>query len=333
MDDMNLLDRFHAAFDVAPPAGGFERLRRELSRPSADRSGRPAFHVRHNKMTLRLTAAVAAVVVAIALVAAYLAAQRPTTSYVPASDKVYRSVIQADHDALLNSYSYTDCLKFTDPTCAPRIATVQAAVQKWAADLEATPAPPRFGAIDRELRLHLNATYAALTAASEEITAGNQRAFNTTLDALSGHQAPWFDRMANAILYSQTGSTADYKAMVDYQRLSLSSCSLCQEMGGGALSDCTDPLNSFCSSEVSAVGDQIAVLLSAAVQIAAPSELNAQGSRLLSDLADADKAILDMEIALWTGSPAGASALPSDQTSYHRILSAIDADITTILQS
>ena len=333
MDDMNLFDRFHAAFDVAPPAGGFDRLRRELSRSSAERIGRPAFRMRHDKMTLRITAAVAAVVVAIALVAAYFAAQRPTTSYVPASDKAYRSVIQADHDALINTYSVTDCIHYTDATCAPRIAAIQAAVQKWTADLQATPAPPQFAAIDRELRLHLNATNAELSAASEDITARSESAFSATLDALAGHQEQWFDRMASAIFYSQVATTSYYKEMINAQRLTLSSCSLCQDLGSSVFSDCTDPFNRFCSNEVSSVGDQISVMLGAAVQIAAPSQFNAQDTRLLSDLANADKALLDMGFAIWTGSPGGASALPSDQVSYHRALSAVEADIGAILQS
>jgi len=283
-------------------------------------------------MTLRLTAAVAVVVIAVALVAAYFAAQRPSTSYVPAaSDTAYRSVNNADHDALINTYSYTDCLKFTDPTCAPRIETIKAAAQKWVADLQATPAPPRFAVIDRLLRLHLNATISALGIASEAISANSESAFNATMDFNAGHQAHWFDRMAGAIVYGSTVNASDYKQVVDAQRLSLDSCALCQELGGTTFADCADPKSALCWMEVSSVGDQIAVMLGATVLTAAPSEFSGHGSRLQSNLADADKALLDMEIDLMSGSPAGASALPSDRVTYQRALTGIKSEIAAVL--
>ena len=332
MEDMNLFDRFHAAFEQAPPRGAFERLQNDLLKHSAARRARPAFHVRWSKMTLRLTAAVAVVVIAIALVAAYIAAQRPSTGYVPAaSDSSYRSVNNADHDAMINTYSYTDCLKFTDPTCAPRIDTIKAAAQKWLADLQATPAPPRFAVIDRLLRLHLNATITALSLASEAISANSDSAFNAALGLVGGHQAQWFERMTASIVYARTASASDYKQVVDAQRLSLESCALCLELGDGAFTDCADPKGSLCWMEVSSVSDQIAVMLGASVLMAAPSELSGHGSRLQSNLADADKALLDIEVALMSGSPARASELPSDRVTYQRALTGIQAEIAAIL--
>ncbi|HEV2216521.1 MAG TPA: hypothetical protein VGV88_03005 [Candidatus Dormibacteraeota bacterium] len=332
---MNLFDRFHAAFDVAPPAGGFDRLRRELSRSPVDRSGRPGFPMRWNKMTLRLTAAAAAVVIAIALVAAYLAAQRPTTSYVSgASDTAYRSVNDADHTALIGTYVYTDCLDVTSATCGPRMATIKSAAQKWLADLQATPAPPRFAVIDRQMRLHLAAMISELNAVTAAIAAGKLNASNGGgFDPGTTHEALWLDRIANAIVYSKTTTPTLYREVVNAQKLSLESCALCQEIGDSAFSDCADPATGICWHEVGTVFDQMAVVLGATVQSGAPTELGSQDSRLQSDLATADTALLNMETAIFIGSPTGVSGLPSDRATYKRALLAIEADIAAILQS
>ena len=331
MDDMTLSDRFHAAFDVAPPAGGFERLRRELSSYRPDRRGRPAFHMRWNKMTLRLTAAAAVVIVAVALITAYFAAQRPGTSYVPAaSDKTYRSINESDHQALIETYNSTDCLNFTDPSCAAAIATTQGAAERWLADLQANPAPDHFQVIDHQLRMHLTATIADLTIASAAITSGSKDVFNAVLDYASGHEAPWFDRMAGAIVYSKTVSGVDFKQVMAAQKLSLESCSLCGELGTSTFTDCNTPTN-VCPMEVSAVSDQIAVVLESAVQFAAPSEFSTQASRLELDLANADTALLNLEIAILSGAPVENTGLRSNLSAYHVAFAAIEADITSIL--
>lgn len=331
MDEMNLSDHFHAAFDVAPPAGGFERLRRELNSYRPDRRGRPAFHLRWDKMTLRLTAAVAVVIVAVALVTAYFAAQRPGTSFVPAaSDKTYRSINESDHQALIDTYNSTDCVKFTDPACASAVAITQAAAEKWLVDLRSNPAPEQFKVIDRQLRLHLTTTIAMLTLASAAIKSGSEAAFSAVLDHASGHEAPWFDRMANAIVYSNAVSAADFKEGVAAQKLSLESCALCGEVGTSTFTDCNSATN-LCPMEVSSVSDQIAVVLASTVQFAAPSEFADQASRLESDLADADTALLDIEVAILSGAPPENTGLVSNLSAYHRAFSAIQSDIASVL--
>ena len=334
MEDMNLSDRFHAAFDVAPPAGGFDRLRRELSRPPADRRSRPAFHMR-NKMTLRLTAAVAAVVIAIALVAAYLVAQRPTTSSVPAaSTAAYRNMIYADHDALINTYSSTACIKYTDPTCAPAIAGIRIAMQKWLSDLQAFSTPRQFSVTDRQLRLHLNATISALNLASTAITAGNESAFTALLDDFGGgHQAPWLDRMAGAIFHSQAAAPTLYTQVVTAQSLNLESCALCQEFDHQAFSDCASSVPDQCGREIGAIADEFGVVLGALVITAAPGEFSSKDAQLQMDVASADTDLLNLEFALFSGNPAGTSELSSYQLEYQRAFLAVNADIAAILQS
>lgn len=284
-------------------------------------------------MTLRLTAAVAAVVIAIALVAAFLAAQRPTTSNVPAaSTTAYRNMIYADHDALINTYSSSACVKFTDATCAEAIGGIKDAATKWAADVRAFQTPPQFAVVDRQLRQHLDAMITVLGIATEAIAANSPSAFSAAVyDFGQDHEAPWFDRMAGAIVHSQAATLTQYRDVVSAQKGNLDSCGLCLELGGSSFTDCADPTSHFCWSDVSVVSNEIALVFGASVITAAPSVFGSRDAQLQSDLANADTAILDLEIALISGSPAGTNDLPSEFGKYRRALSAIQSDIAAIL--
>ena len=332
MDDMTLFDRFHAAFDVAPPAGGFERLRRELSSYRPARRGRPAFDMRHNKMTLRLAAVAAVAVIAIALVSAYLSAQRPTTEDVPAgavSD--YQALTAADHDALINTYSNTACIKFTDPTCATAVAALRNALRQWSADLKAFRTPPRFAVLDRQLRLHLDATVVAMNVASAAITSGSESAFNAAVYGIGDHQAPWFDSAYFAIVHSKTANEADYKYLVHSQQLLLQDCAGCQDLAGRTFDGCTSSTSDLCNSDVTQAAYLIGTVFPAMVQVQGPTKFGDQASRAQADLAKADTALLDLQIALFSGSPAGSSELASDRSAFRTALLAVDSDLAAIL--
>ena len=331
MEDMNLFDRFHAAFEEAPPGGAFERLQSDLIKHSAAQRARPAFHMRWSRMSLRLTAAVAVVVIVIALVAAYIVAQRPATSSLPAGPTTaYKNLISSDHDALRNTYSTTACIKYRDTTCAPAIAGIKTALQAWLNDLRAERTPPQLRVIDTQLRLHLSATFEQMNLALQAIAAQDERAFLIALDIAGGHEAPWIDRMADAIVLSRGVSATDYKYLVSAVRANLESCACCQDLAGRGFSGCAGPKTDICKSDVDEVSDQVGIMLAGLVQTAAPAEFGTKGAQLEAHLAVADTALLKMEIALQTSDFA---TLGAERAKYQTLLPELETDLAAILNS
>ena len=93
MDERFLFERFHEALDMEPRPGAYDRLRTSMKSQPVPPQRRPVFRMRWTKMGLRLTAAVAAVVIAIALVAAFLATHHAPVGIAPAgSDPKFSDV-------------------------------------------------------------------------------------------------------------------------------------------------------------------------------------------------------------------------------------------------
>ena len=325
MDDMNLFDRFHAAFDVAPPAGGFDRLRRELSRPSADRQGRPAFHQRWNRMTIRLTAAFAAVILAISLVAAYLAGQHALIGYAPAgsgpSVAAYQSVVEADHAAWTNATA--DCQSLQAQACLPQLASDRALLVRWRADLDTTRTPNRFAVVGAQMKRHLDDLIQMFDTAISAAATGNQTLYDkvalyATLDST------WLDHAAQGISRSHLGTASQYSALVQAELGNFAgTCSnFCQQ--DAALGDCAAIDDPLCAHDLITNASALGLIQADFVETVAPDEFRSQNTALQLDLAQADNALMAMNNALLK---ADAAALRTARGAYMDALVAVEADL------
>ena len=321
MEDMNLFDRFHAAFEEAPPRGAFERLQSDLIKHSAARRARPAFHMRWSRMSLRLTAAVAVVVIAIALVAAYIAAQRPSVGSVPASDSVaaYQSMVQANYDAW-RSAPFT-CNAVPALSCATDLATNQAVLLKWRSELDSFRAPKQFAVIDAQLRKHLDTMFQKLGVAATAVKSHDQSQFDNAM-FYGRIDVTWLNYAAQAIASSHMATSSEYIALVHAERATLIGCSSCQQ--DLTLADCTTIGDPICPHDVTTDSDFLGTIQADFVKTAAPAEFSDQSSTLQSDLAQADNALMAAGKALLLND---AVALKSARAAYLDALTAVSADL------
>ena len=321
MDDMNLFNRFHAAFEEAPPRGAFERLQSDLIKHSAARRARPAFQMRWSRMSLRLTAAVAVVVIAIALIAAYIAAQRPSVGSVPASDSVagYQSMVQANYNAWLNTPF--SCHTLTDSSCSTDLATNQAVLLKWRNELDSFRAPNQFAVIDAQLRKHLDAMFQKLGATATAVNSHNQSQFDNAM-FYGRIDVTWLNHAAQAIASSHGATSSQYVALVHAERATLIGCSSCQQ--DLTLGDCATIGDPICPHDVTTDSDLVGTMQADFVKTAAPAEFSDQNSTVQIDLAQADNALIAAGNALLQNDSA---ALKSARAAYLDAMSAVSADL------
>ena len=322
MEDMNLFDRFHAAFDEAPPRGAFERLQSDLTKHSAARHARPAFHMRWSRMSLRLTAAVAVVVIAIALIAAYIAAQRPTVGAVPAGYSVaaYQSMVQANYSAW--GTTPFNCHTVTDSSCATDLASNQAVLLKWRNELDSFRTPNQFAVIDAQMRKHLDAMFRKLGIAATAVNSNNQNLFDNAL-FYGRLDVTWLDHAVHGIVGSHIATSSQYVALVQAQRANLvNGCSSCQQ--DAILADCATVGDPLCPHDVTTDSDFLGVMQAEFVKTAAPAEFSDQGSTLQTDLAQADNALMAAGNALLQND---SVALKSARAAYLDAMTTVSADL------
>ena len=301
MDDMTLFDRFHAAFDVAPPAGGFERLRRELSSYRPARRGRPAFDMRHNKMTLRLAAVAAVAVIAIALVAAYVAGLHNLTSGIPAgsggSPAAYQAIVAADSDAFMKAPF--SCPTVSGPSCSSDVAANRTALQKWLDDLKGFSTPPRFAVVDAQMRIHLNDLIQKMDDSEAALTARDQTKFDSALHYIQG-EIDWLDLVGNGIVGSRSATATEYTDLLKTENDILFGAS----SGPDAMS-CASVDDALCTTQVSSSMHGVGLIFGDLARNIPPSSLADKASTLGQDLAQVDDAYLTMYNALYKRDLAG----------------------------
>jgi hypothetical protein len=324
MEDMNLFDRFHAAFEEAPPRGAFERLQRELIEHSPARRGRPAFRMRYSRMSLRLAAVVAAVVIVVALVAAYLAAQRPTTGGVPAGSSggvaAYRSMVQANYDAWKSAPF--NCHAVTDPSCATDLASNRAVLLKWRSELSSFGTPNQFALIDAQMRKHLDGVLQKFGVAATAMNSHNESVFASAV-FYGAIDATWLDHAAQGIARSHVATSSQYTALVyAYAEALANGCASCQQ--DATLGDCATIDNPLCPHDVTTASDFVGTIQADFAETLAPAEFSDPNSTLQLDLAQADDALIVMSNALLQGDRA---ALKAGRAAYLDALVAVKADL------
>jgi Tol biopolymer transport system component len=93
MDERQIFDRIHAALDVQPPPGAFNRLETALARAAVKPPRRSAIVLQWPRTGRRLAAALLVVVLATAAVGVYLVAHRALSQSVPAGPPPPRATI------------------------------------------------------------------------------------------------------------------------------------------------------------------------------------------------------------------------------------------------
>jgi len=186
MEERALFDLFHDALEIEPRPGSYERLRIALTKPTVARESRPAFRMRWTTMGFR-AAAVTAVVIAIALIAGFLAVRQYwSVGNVPASHdlrvKAYRSMIQSGYQDMAASTS-NHCNTIDDTGCEAAVRPVVAALQKWVDHMDSFQTPPQYAVLDMQLRRHLNEVIVELNAAVAFQKSNDEKNFKLAIDA------------------------------------------------------------------------------------------------------------------------------------------------------
>src|SRR5262245_41328886 len=326
MEDMSLFDQFHAAFEEAPPRGAFERLQRDLIRHSAARRRRrPAFGMSWTRMSTRLIAAVAAVVIVIALVAAYIAAQRSTVGGVPAgggSVAAYQSMVRADSEIF--SSLPRRCQTVTDAHCAADVASNRSALQAWLGDMDAFRTPAPFAVVDAQMRRHIRNLLDKLTAADSAVRNGDADLLREAI-AFTNNDITWLRNALTGITASQPVTASQYVELLRAERANLGGdCSVCGDLEALTGNPCASPQDDLCRNNVAAAIDQISLVQADLAQFIAPESMAYQSSTLQRDLAQADDALMQMDLALFHGDAAG---LRSGRAAFSDAMIAVMSDL------
>ncbi len=280
--------------------------------------------LRWSRMSVRLTAAVAVVVIAIALVAAYIAAQRPSVGSVPAGYSVaaYQSMIQANYNAWGNTAF--NCHNVTYSSCVTDLAGNRTVLLKWRSELDSFRTPNQFAVIDAQMRKHLDAMLQKLSVAATAVSSQNQNLLDNAM-FYGRIDITWLDHAAQGIASSHVATSSQYVALVQAERANLmNGCSSCQP--DATLGDCATIGDPLCPHDVTTDSDYLGTMQADFVETAAPAEFSDQSSTLQIDLAQADNALMAADNALLRND---AVALKSARAAYLDAMTAVSADLQT----
>jgi hypothetical protein len=330
MDERLLFERLHDALDIDPHPDAYERLRVALAKSPAHPQRWPALRMRGSKMGLRLAAGLAFLVLAAALVAAFLATHNATSGSVPAgtglSIQAYQKLVNDDGTKANNTWS-SPCDTTQHSGCQADASRALVALQQWLTDLNRSQPPARFAVVDAQLRLHLTGSIAGLNALLAASQAGDQAGIDRAyLLALAGRL--WTDAVIPSIVTSQQVDVAAYTNVVRAESSSLASCTSCQDLAGQLQIACAQ--SQTCQDLVDATAGQIAGFQSTLATNASPSSLTAKDSSLQQDLAQADTAVIGMNAALSTGDQAAFNAR---RPMLQQALAAVNRDAAAIVTS
>ena len=310
MDERILFERLHDALDIEPHPDAYERLRVALAKRPAQPRRWLVLRMRGSNMGLRLAAGLAFLVLAAALVAAFLAAHNATTGSVPAGTgqtiQAYQKLVGDDALQANNTWS-SPCDTTQHSGCQADANRALVALQQWSDDLNRSEPPARFAVVDAQLRLHITGSIAGLNALLAASQAGDQTGMDRAyLLALAGRL--WTDAVVPSVVASQQVNVAGYTNAVRTESNSLASCGSCQDLAGQGQIDCSNSQPSTCQNLVDAAAGQIAGFQATLAASAAPDSLTAKDAHLQQDLAQADTALIGMNAALSTGDQAAFNA-------------------------
>jgi hypothetical protein len=339
MDELTLFDRFHEALDIEPRPSAYERMRLIVTNPPVAMKRRSAFRMRYSKMGFRIAAGVTAAVIAIAVIAAFLAGRHVPVGSVPANQdpnvKAYQAMMASDYSNMAGSTS-NHCFTIQDSGCQAALKAFIPALQKWVSDLNSFRTPSQYAVIDGQLRRHLNEATTELTAAAAFQNASNESGFNFAMNS-AVYERAWIDPTTFAIVGSYPRVAGTFHDAVSIARQSLDACVnstpgpgdlACQALLGGQT--CTTGAAQTCESYVQSATTQTQTFLIALLQNPAQGALTTKGAQLMADLARADTGLLAITDGLLSGDSAKVAA---GQSSYASAIVSAATDASVILNS
>lgn len=330
MQEDTMFDRVHAALDIQPPAGAYERLRVALNQKPVRPYRWPAFQTRWSKMGFRMAAGVALVALAVAILAAIFALHSASNNQVPAgtgmSITAYQKMIIRDEPNTSVVWS-SPCDETAHSGCGTDATRSIPVVQKWINDLTQSAPPTRFAVVNAELLAHLTQNLAALRSLLAASQAGDAAAMAREY-VIAVYAVDWTSIVDPGIASSHTVDATTYMGSVAAQKQSLDTCAPCVGMLGDQASACvtSDP---NCIAIFDGLARHFATFTASLVSEVAPASFVSRDERLQSDLSQADAVLLSMRIALATNDQTGfSSGVPQLQ----RLKALIDQDAGSILQ-
>jgi hypothetical protein len=338
MDERALFERFHEALDMEPRPGAYERLRTQLTSKPVALKSRPRFQMRFTRMGLRMAAALTAVLIAIALIATFIAVHNRPVGEVPAHADAnltaYHAMIDRDYNAM-NAATSSHCATIDDTSCAAATVPVIAALQKWADDINAFPnTPTQYRVVAATLRAHLLDVVKDLNSAVAFQKAGNAVAFDLAMQHAFFERA-WVDPGSSTVegTYPREATTSA-DALTQAKRLVLNcvasntpppSAIPCNRLANPQ--PCPTARILACEADTEGVETQIQTLLIGMSQNTAPSAQAVDYAQLQTDLARADAYVLAVHDALVSGS---AGDLTAAQNGFLAAMENAQRDLATI---
>lgn len=321
MDERILFAQFHEALDVEPRPGAYERMRIAMTNHPVAIKRRPVYRMRWSKMGLRVAAAIAAVVIAIAAGAAILATHHGPTGSLPAGSdrnvKAYQDLVRADYSAMVVSTS-NSCNTIDDTTCPSAARAVVVTLQKWVNDLSSFNTPASYVVIDGQLRLHVSEGIRELNAAVAFQRAHNENGFNLAMNS-AFYERAWMDPAVFTIEGTYPKVAGSFRDAVNVAKQGLEGC-VSSQPGPGDLAcqslaftpgTCTGAAAQRCESDVQSAGTRLQEFMIGLTQNPVPGGLTANARQVLPDLGAADSALVAITDALLSGDPAKVSASES----------------------
>jgi hypothetical protein len=328
MDEKVLFERMHDALDIELRPGAYERLRIALAKSPAKPHRWPVLRMGGSKMGFRLAAGLAVIVLAAAIVAAFLATHNATTGSVPAGSgqtiQAYQKLVGND-DTKANATWSSPCDTTTHTGCQADATRALVVLQQWLDDLNRSEPPTRFLVVDAQLRLHISGSISGLNALLAASQANDQNGMDRAYQLAAAGRA-WSDAVVPSIVSSKQVSVTAYTNSVHAQSTSLTSCADCQVLAGQSPIDCSQN-QTTCQYMLDGAEGLIANLQATLAAFAAPDSLSAKDTHLQQDLAQADSAVIAMNAAVSTGDQ---STFNATRATLGQALAAVSRDAATI---
>jgi len=179
-------------------------------------------------MGIRVAAALAAAVLAVAVGAAILAVHHGPLGSTPGGAdpnvKAYQAMISSNYNAMVDQDSLGgSCVGINDAGCETILNAAVPVYQKWVSDLTAFQTPARFAILDGMLRRHLNDKITELTAIVAYQKTGNANGF-TLAQVGDFYEREWLDPAVSTIEGSYPRVAGSYTDAVAVAKQSLEGC-------------------------------------------------------------------------------------------------------------
>ena len=318
--------------EVLPPAPWLESAVREdlrKRRPSRSGSrGQDKPRMVWPGSAMQFAAAMLIVVLAAAVLAAFLDVRSRATHVVPAAMNVtaYQAMMSRDLDRLVSAGNGVDCVTLQS-TCPASGSPVLNAYKRLSDDLNGPEPPARFAVIDTQLRRHVAAARADLDVVIAAYAAQDQTALERA-NYLLNAQGVWVITMSRSIVESREGSILAYVESLRTANQNLAVCTGCQPLERTGSVDCAAIQTAACEADIVYATSDVESVEAALVSVGAPSSLAAQDALLQRDLARADSGLLAMANAQLTDDQAGFN---TGRQLLQQALAMVNADIAGIL--